>query len=107
MWISTTVSKLVEHSAIDVRMIDLISRSQDLSNALWLFAGALCDIQISVGLTLILYKKIGGFNKTTDNVLRQLIRVSLGNASYTSLSALSVSGIIMHWPEISASLRVY
>lgn len=90
MLISTTVSLAKKKSAIAQAEV-FVPPKTDLSNGLWLYGGSLCDIQITVGLSCLLYKKIGGFNSTTDTTLRQLIKLSLSTASYTSISALSVS----------------
>ncbi|GAA5938961.1 DUF6534 domain-containing protein [Sporobolomyces koalae] len=61
--------------------------------AIWLWASLAVDVAISVSLFVTLKQRIGGFNKTTDSLLRKLIVISLRTAAYTSV--LAVAGAIV------------
>ncbi|PRQ73320.1 hypothetical protein AAT19DRAFT_16073 [Rhodotorula toruloides] len=59
--------------------------------ALWLWLSASADIFISVALAYTLHRRItnlGGFNATTEGLVKKLITIALQTAAYTSIMSL-------------------
>ncbi|BGP29560.1 hypothetical protein JCM10296v2_001299 [Rhodotorula toruloides] len=59
--------------------------------ALWLWMSAGADIFISVALAYTLHRRItnlGGFNATTEGLVKKLITIALQTAAYTSIMSL-------------------
>ncbi|SCZ99472.1 BZ3500_MvSof-1268-A1-R1_Chr3-1g06027 [Microbotryum saponariae] len=55
---------------------------------LWLWCCCIMDVLLTVTLSLLLYKRIVGFNSGTDSMLRSVIILSIETASYTATFAL-------------------
>ncbi|SCV71149.1 BQ2448_2737 [Microbotryum intermedium] len=56
--------------------------------SLWLWGCCIIDVLITVTLSVLLYKRIVGFNSGTDSMLRSVIILSIETASYTATFAL-------------------
>ncbi|KAK4050727.1 hypothetical protein OIO90_004949 [Microbotryomycetes sp. JL221] len=60
----------------------------NVTTGLWLVGGASADIVVTGCLVFILRKNIHGFNKNTDSIMRQLIKLAIETASYTTIFAI-------------------
>ena len=58
-----------------------------LATGLWLVCCAFVDVAVTASLCFSLYGKIVGFNDSTDNVIKAVIRIAVLSASYTSFFA--------------------
>ncbi|KDE07490.1 hypothetical protein MVLG_02165 [Microbotryum lychnidis-dioicae p1A1 Lamole] len=59
-----------------------------LANGLWLWCCCIIDVLLTVTLSLLLYKRIAGFNSGTDSMLHSVIILSIETASYTATFAM-------------------
>ncbi|KAM0754600.1 hypothetical protein T439DRAFT_377055 [Meredithblackwellia eburnea MCA 4105] len=59
--------------------------------AAWFLSATVVDVANSGVLCFLLYSKIAGFNKNTDNILFYLIRLAIQTASYTAIVALATT----------------
>ncbi|KAM0790846.1 hypothetical protein ACM66B_004690 [Microbotryomycetes sp. NB124-2] len=60
----------------------------NVTTGLWLVGGASADIVVTVCLVFILRSHMHGFNRTTDSIMRQLIKLAIETASYTTIFAI-------------------
>lgn len=77
-----------------VRLFQNASRGRRLTlslRSIWLWSSAGADIFISVALAYTLHRRItnlGGFNATTEGLVKKLITIALQTAAYTSIISL-------------------
>ncbi|BGP44337.1 hypothetical protein JCM10450v2_000148 [Rhodotorula kratochvilovae] len=67
--------------------------------AIWLWASTVADVSITAALTYNLRKRIAGFNRGTDALLRNLIWLGLRSASYTALLSLVGAIVATIWGD--------
>ncbi|KAK4050845.1 hypothetical protein OIV83_003267 [Microbotryomycetes sp. JL201] len=60
----------------------------NVTTGLWLVGGASADIVVTLCLVYILRSHMHGFNRTTDSIMRQLIKLAIETASYTTIFAI-------------------
>ncbi|GAA5930220.1 hypothetical protein JCM3775_004332 [Rhodotorula graminis] len=71
--------------------------------AVWLWASTAADVSITAALTFNLRKRIAGFNRGTDDLLRNLVWLGVRSASYTALLSLLGALVATIWGD--AELR--
>ncbi|GAA6047547.1 hypothetical protein JCM3770_005801 [Rhodotorula araucariae] len=108
MWMGMLVTLVVFGSTTTFAVGVLLYKSGNNSDlpirwntavAIWLWASTVADVSITAALTYNLRKRIAGFNRGTDALLRNLIWLGLRSASYTALLSLVGAVVATIWGD--------
>ncbi|KAM0746742.1 hypothetical protein T439DRAFT_329443 [Meredithblackwellia eburnea MCA 4105] len=71
----------------------------NLVNSVWTFSSAIVDVVITVSLILVLKGEMKGFNLQTDDLMKQIIRLSMETGCTTSFTALLSAILAVAFPK--------
>ncbi|KAK1216953.1 hypothetical protein PQX77_020400 [Marasmius sp. AFHP31] len=78
-----------------------LSAKAKVAITIWLTTTAACDIVIAAAMTLILSKKRTGFNAKTDDVITNIIRLTVETGTLTAVLAILIVILYFVFPKAS------
>ncbi|KAL0067043.1 hypothetical protein AAF712_005827 [Marasmius tenuissimus] len=78
-----------------------LSAKAKVAITIWLTTTAACDLVIAAAMTLILSKKRTGFNAKTDDVITNIIRLTVETGTLTAVLAILIVILYFVFPKAS------
>ncbi|KAJ8092667.1 hypothetical protein PM082_006995 [Marasmius tenuissimus] len=84
-----------------VNNLPQLSAKAKVAITIWLTTTAACDLVIAAAMTLILSKKRTGFNAKTDDVITNIIRLTVETGTLTAVLAILIVILYFVFPKAS------